>query len=234
MPIALENGFHVSHDLAHVSCLAIDSHRLAACVAALESRQMKGILGNPRYGFVGSDFDFMKGLPWIEVVWFYDVNIKNIDGLYSLRGLQHFGVHPKRPSIDFSRFPELRKVVIEPRPGDHGLRTLTQVQVRHVWRHRPMSKDFSQFEFPASLAELQINWANVTSLESLPELPALRRLEVHRCRDLEVLGNLCAKFPRLEHLVVAACGRVRRGEGERVVRDLPGLTHAYVGDSKIV
>lgn len=234
MPIALENGFHVTHDLAHVSCLAIDSRRLADCIAALESRQIKGILGNPQFGFAGADFDFVKDLPWIEAVWFYDVNIKNIDGLYSLRGLRHFGVHPKRPSIDFSQFPELRKIVVEPRPGDHGLRTLARVEVLHVWRYRPNSKDFSQFEFPASLDELQINWANVTSLESLPVLPALRRLEVHRCRNLEVLGNLGAKFPRLEHLVVAACGRVHRGEGERVVRDLPGLTHAYVGDSKLV
>lgn len=38
----------------------------------------------------------------------------------------------------------------------------------------------------------------------------------------------------LEHLVVAACGHVHCGEGERGVRDLPGLTHAYVGDSRLV
>jgi hypothetical protein len=65
-------------------------------------------------------------------------------------------------------------------------------------------------------------------------LPNLRRLEIHRCRNLESLGDLGAKFPCLEHLVVAACGRVMPGEGERVVHDLPAIVHAYVRDAKVV
>jgi hypothetical protein len=234
MPIALENGFYFAHDIAHVSCLAIDSHRLDECVARVKAQRIKGILGNPSYGFVGHDFDFVKELPWIEAVWFFNVNIKNIDGLYSLPTLQHFGVHPKRPPIDFSRFPELRKAVVEPKPRDRGLGSLKQLQLLHIWHHGSKKRDFSDLEFPGSLSELQINWANVSSLESLPGLPELRRLEVHRCRNLEFLGSLGAKFPRLEHLVIAACGRVRCGEGERVVRDLPNLRHAYVRDAKLV
>jgi len=42
------------------------------------------------------------------------------------------------------------------------------------------------------------------------------------------------KFPRLEHLVVRACGRVKDGEGDRVARDLLHLTHAWVRDAKVV
>src|SRR5215471_11666180 len=112
MPIALEDGFCVTRDLAHVSCLAIDSGRLDQCVARIKAQQIKGILGNSSYGFVGHDFDFVEELPWIEAVWFWDVNMKNIEGLYSLRRLQYFGVHPKRPPIDFGRFPELRKAIV--------------------------------------------------------------------------------------------------------------------------
>ena len=71
-------------------------------------------------------------LPWIEAVWFFDINMKNIEGLYSLRRLQHFGVHPKRPPIDFARFPELRKAIVEPKPRDSGLGSLMQLQSLHV------------------------------------------------------------------------------------------------------
>jgi hypothetical protein len=234
MPIALENDFYVTHDLAHVSCLGIDTFRLNECVAKATAQRMKGVFGHPSYGFKGQDLGFLRELPWIEAVWFWDVDIKDIDALYAVQELQFFGVHPKRPAIDFSSFVKLRKAVIHPRPCDHGMRSLKQLELLHVWHYRPKRKDFSQLEFPESLRELQVNWANASSLESLPALPELRRFEVHRCRNLRYLGDLGAKFPRLEHLVVAACGRVDPGEGERVVRTLSHLKHAYVRDAKLV
>jgi hypothetical protein len=42
------------------------------------------------------------------------------------------------------------------------------------------------------------------------------------------------KYPKLEHLVITACGRVLSSEGERAIRNLPRLTHAYVSDAKLV
>lgn len=234
MPITLEDGFHISHDLTHVSSLAIDSQRLEDCIARVRAHQIKGVFGAPSYGFVGQDLDFLTDVPWVEAVGFLDINLKSIDGLYSLQELRHFGVHPKRPPIDFNRFPKLRKAIVEPKARDRGLGSLSHLELLHIWHYRPNTKDFSRLELPTSLAELQINWANVSSLESLPALPALRRLEIHRCRNLQSLGDLGTKFPRLEYLVVAACGRVMPGVGERVVRDLPALVHAYVRDAKVV
>jgi hypothetical protein len=234
MPIALEDGYFQTHDLAHVTCLGIESGRIDECIAHVKSRRILGVFGHRSYGFTGADLDFLSEIPWLEVVWFWDVNLKSIDGLYSLHDLLHFGVHPKRPPIDFSRFPKLRKAVVEPKAKDRGLGGLSELQVLHVWHYRPKDESFASLGLSPSLLELEINWANPKSLESLPALPRLRRLEVHRCRNLQYLGDLGAKFPQLEHLVVGACGRVLPGEGERVVRDLPRLRHAYVGDAKLV
>lgn len=234
MPIGLEGGYYISHDLAHVSCVGIESSRLHDCLAHIRSERIKGVFGCPGYGFTEPNLDFLTELPWLEAVWFWDIRLANVDGLYALKDLQFFGCHPKRPPLDFSRFPKLRSVVLEPRARDCGLKSLEELERLNLWRYRPTSKDFSSLELPESLTELGIYWANVTSCDALPALPNLRRLEVHRCRNLETLGDLGAKFPRLESLIVAACGRVRLGEGERVVRDLPCLRHAYVRDKRVL
>ena len=228
MPIALEDGFLQTHDLAHVTCLGIQSSRLAECVAEVRRNRLLGVFGSPSFGFTGSNLDFLSETPWLEAVWFWDVDVESVEGLYALEELRSFGVHPKRPPIDFARLPKLKRAVVEPKPKDRGLGELKELELLHVWHFRPKEADFSTLALPSSLGELQINWANVKSLDSLPPLPNLRRLEVHRCRNLEDLGDLGAKFPKLEHLVVTTCGRVLPDEGSRVVPDLPALTHAFI------
>ena len=228
VPIAREDGFLVTHDLAHVTCLGVESDRLNECIARVKMDRTKGVFGYPHFGFNGTDLDFLAQMRWLEAVWFWGIDLKSIEGLYSLSGLRHFGVHPKRPPIDFSRFSHLRKVVIHPRPRDCGLGSLPGLELLHVWHFRPKDKNFASLEFPHSLVELQINWANPASLDSLPFLPNLRCLEVHRCRNLQNLGDIGAKFPRLERLIVAACGNLSDGEAERVVQGLPNLSFVHV------
>lgn len=234
MPIALEGGFFQTDDLAEVRCLGIETSRLNECVAQVRDRRIKGVFGSPSFGFAGSDLDFLAEMPWVEAVWFWDVNLKSIEGLYALQDLRHFGVHPKRPAIDFSRLPKLRSAVIEPKEKDRGLASLNDLERLHIWHYHPKDRSFASLALPKSLTELQINWASPASLESLCAHTRLRRLEVHRCRNLEDLGHLGRKFPSLNHLVVDACGRVPPSEGERVVRDLPMLAHAYVQNVKLV
>lgn len=228
MPIAREDGFFVTHDLAHVTCLGVESDRLEDCIARATRDRIPGAFGSPHFGFRGTDLDFLARMPWLEAVWFFDIHLTSVEGLYSLGGLRHFGVHPKRPPIDFGRFAQLRMAVIHPVPRDRGLGSLPALERLHLWHFRPQDQRFSSLEFPRSLVELQVNWASPASLDSLPSLPELRSLEVHRCRNLCSLGDLAAKFPRLERLVVAACGKLSQGEGERVVQSLPSLSFAHV------
>lgn len=228
MPIALSDGFLQSDDLAPVPCLGMESHRLEECIDRVRRDRVKGVFGSPGFGFTGSNLDFLPRMPWLEAVWFWDVDLQNVDGLYALQDLRFFGVHPKRPAIDFSRFGKLRRAVVEPREKDRGLGDLKELEVLHVWHYRPKQGDFSALTLPSSLTELQINWANAKSLASLPPLTNLKRLEVHRCRNLESLGDLGMKFPKLEDLIVMACGKVPVSEGARVAGDLPCLRHAHI------
>lgn len=228
MPIAREDEFWVTHDPPHDPGIGVESDRLRECIDRIERDRAKAVFGHEEYGFSGSNLDFLTAVPWVEAVWFWDVALDCVDGLYALEGLEHFGVQPRRPPIDFSRFPRLQHVNLHPRARDSGLERLDSLESLHVWHYRPRDRSFSSLRFPISLRELEINWANTTSLVSLPSLPNLRRLEVHRCRNLVELGDLRQKFPRLEHLVVTTCGKVQRGEAERALADLSDLHHAYV------
>jgi hypothetical protein len=204
------------------------------CVDEVRKVPFKGVFGNPGFGFRELTLDVLNELPYIEAVWFWDVALRNVDALYSLTQLSHFGVHPKRPAIDFSRLRNLNQLVWFHKPSDSGVRSLLALESLHVWHYRDKTKNLANLTLPSNLVELDINWANVETLDGLPMLPKLRRLEVHRCRNLRSFGDIAARFPLLEHLVVAACGRVEDGEGDRVARQLPNLKHAYVKDGLVI
>ncbi len=234
MPIAEEDGFFQTHDMAHTTCLGIESDRIPACVERIRQTQTRGVFGSPFFGFHGKNVDFLRELPWVEAVWFWDVCLNDIEGLYSLENLLYFGVHPKRPPIDFSRFPKLKRASIEPKTKDRGLDELKELERLNIGHFRPAERAYSSLKLPESLRELEINWASPESLDSLPALPNLRRLVVTHCRNLADLGSLNEKYPNLEYLVVDACGRITAAEGGRAIQGLHKLAHAFVGNKKLV
>ena len=234
MPIQPENGFLVTHDLTHVSCLGLETDRMDACLEHLAEKQFRGVFGAPCFGFHGEDLHCLASAPDLRAVWFWDIQLKDIEGLYALRQLEHFGVHPRRPPIDFSRFPELHTASIEPRTEDCGLDALSRLRRLFLSRCPPRNRSFDFLPLPESLEELGISWSSADSLACLPALPELRRLQIERCRNLVELGDLVARFPRLEHLVVDYCGRLDTKATEEAVRVLPHLNHAFVQGEKLV
>jgi hypothetical protein len=208
VPIQREGEFLWTHDLGITSSLGIESPRLEACLAEAAARRAAGVFGHPTFGFAQPDLDFLARLPWLAQVWFWDVTLHDVDGLYALRGLRYFGVHPKRPPIDFSRFPALEHLVWIHEPRDRGL--ADAVSVRHValWHFKPRVKHFEGLQLPPAVESLTLNWANPSTLAGLPDLPRLRELEIHRCRNLTSLAELPRIAPNLERLVITTSGRL--------------------------
>jgi hypothetical protein len=233
MPIERKGSFLVSRDLTESPSLGLESAKLAACIREARIRSYKSVFGSPDFGFSEKSLDALTDLPKLESVWFWDIHLESIEALYGLPTLKSFGVHPKRPPVDFARLQSLRQVVWHYKPTDTGLDSL-KLRALHIWHYSPKGKSFAGLQLPDTLVELQINWANPGNLEGLPALPSLRRLEIHRCRNLESLAVLPSLFPKLEHLVVAACGRLGANEGVRLAAAIPTLKHAYVKDRKVV
>ena len=229
MPIARVGRFLVSPDKSPVPHLGLETDILALCVEECLGHPYKAVFGTPSFGFRESDLDCLTRLQHLEAIWFWDVALKNVDALYTLPKLQFFGVHPRRPAVDFSRLPTLKSLVWIYKPQDKGVTELTALEHLSLWRFQPKNKSFAGLALPAHVTELEINWANPATLEGLTPNANLRRLTISRCRNLESLALLPELYPSLEHLVVEACGRISREEGKRVAAQLPSLKHAYVG-----
>jgi hypothetical protein len=234
MPIARENGFLLSHDAGLGTRIGIESSKLNECVEYARHMGIHGMFGAPCFGFHESDLDFLAELPWMEDVWLWDINLRDINGLYQLEGLRYLGVEPKRPPIDFSRFTHLHTAVFTPQKKDCGLEELRGLEILHIWHFRSKENTFASLRLPNSLKELQLNWASPESLETLQALEHLKSLEIHRCRNLKSIGNLAGKYPALEHLVIETCGKLAVGEAAEAIRAFPNLAHAFVQNTKLV
>lgn len=232
MDIHREDGFLVGTDLDKRLLLGIESSRLEECLAEARRREAYGVFGNPYFDFRESHLDFLAQLPHLGSIWFWDVDLQNVDGLYALTDLRSFGVHPRRPPIDFSRLSTLEKMMWEYKPQDSGVGTLAQLRFLSLWRYAPKAATFEGLELPTGLDELQILWSNPKSLEGLPAFPGLKRMHISRMRHLTTLAELPRIAPNLEHLVVTNCPRV--ADGPQVVQQLPHLNHAFVRDKVLV
>jgi hypothetical protein len=145
--------------------------------------------------------------------------------------LRYFGVHPKRPGIDFSAFTGLESVVWIHNFEDIGLEQSASIKTLYLWHYRRRSKTFAELQLPHVLEHLEINSTNPASLAGLPMMPHLRDLELHRCRNLASLEDLPRSAPRLERLIITTSGRVTEPEA---LGDLPHLRTALVNGKAII
>jgi hypothetical protein len=140
------------------------------------------------------------------------------------------GIHPKRPGIDFSRFPSLRAVVNHWIKKDTGISAST-ITDYDLWHFKPRSKSFEGVEMPKGVKELQLLWANPATLAGLPVMKKLKVLQIHRCRNLSDLSDLPRIAPNLQRLLTTTSSRIDATTG---VLDHPKLKEALIDGTFVV
>ncbi len=226
MTIKQEGEFFVDMNLAGGLSIGIESDNILACIEEVKKRNAIGVFGHPGFGFKQDNMDFFVDIPHIESIWFWDVKLKDVNGIYELQNLKEFGVYPKRPGINFSRLATIEQLVWEYNKKDSGIDTLYKLKLFHIWHYNPKEKDFSNIAVPKFIEDLQITWCNPSDLKGFPIMENLKKLVIARCRNLKTLAELPRIAPNLEHLVVESSGKV--SDGEEVVKKLPCLKHAFV------
>ena len=232
MSIELEaSGFYEWHDhMKGMPGLGVETDRIDECVAYYHKKGFRGLFGHPGFGFLQEDLDFLTRTANARWLWFPEVALKNIDPLYELSELELFGVNPRRPGIDFSRFPALRTVVNDWIKKDKGISESTITEY-HLWHYKPTSKIFDGLEIPKGVKELQLNWANPANLDGLPVMKKLKVLEIHRCRNLHDLSALPRIAPNLRTLLTTSSSRIDATAG---VQDHPKLKTALIDGEYVV
>jgi hypothetical protein len=151
MPIARDGKFLVTSPMGGLPRLGLESAILSECIQEALAKPYRGVFGSPHFGFHETTLNALLKLPHLEEIWFWDINLKNVDAVYTLKGLTFFGVHPKRPPVDFSRLPSLERLVVTYKPGDQGIDRLSGLRLFHLWHYSPKSKTFDDMRLPQQL-----------------------------------------------------------------------------------
>jgi hypothetical protein len=212
-------------------CVGIDSRRLAECVARYNEGGLGGLFGNPYFGFQEKDLNFLAQTQQKPVyLWFWDVDLQDVEALYEVEELDNFGIHPKRPGIDFSRFRRMTRCTHHWLKSDRGL-TNAPIADYMLWHFKPRSQSFAGLEVPLGATRLELTWANPASLRGLPVLKHLKELQIHRCRNLADLSALPEIAPNLRHLLTTTSSRLDLTAG---VLDHPTLRTARIDGREMI
>lgn len=217
--------------LGRPRALGIESGRVEQCMARYNEAGFCGLFGSPHFGFHEENLHFLARAEhkptWL---WFWDVDVKNIEALYGLDELDEFGVNPKRPGLDFSRFRRLGVVVNRWLKQDTGIANAA-IKRYNLWHFKPRSKSFADVEIPLAVERLELYWANPSSLAGLPVLKRLKELQIHQCRNLADLSALPHIAPNLRHLLATTSSRLMPKAG---VLDHPKLETARIDGKELL
>jgi hypothetical protein len=234
MPISRDNhGFWFWPDAWGTPSLALDSDCLQRCLDEVLARGLKGVFGR-RNQFRETDLSCLISLPQLTSVDLAGIDLNDISAIFGLPNLSHFAISGKRPPINFERLASVQHLVVEHHKRDTGFADMPNLKVVNLWRFKAATKEAFEFELPKSLEELGVFWSNVDGLKGFGVCPNVKRLEIARCRNLQSLGNLKRSFPRLEHLVVDACGRLTADEARRALTGHKTIKHVFAGKQLIV
>jgi hypothetical protein len=234
MPIYRDDRNFLSyHDAWGGPAIGLESERLQQCLDEGHSRGFNGVFGrHPE--FQETDLSCLLKRPDLTSVAFWDIKVGDISAIYQLPKLTHFRISGRRPPINFERLPSIQHLVLEHHKKDTAVSRLTNLKSMNLWRFKADAKEMFKFVFPKGIEELGIFWSSVKSFEGFGIFPNVKKLEIARCRDLERLGDLKTTFPKLEHLVVDACGKLTADEAKRSLAGHQTVKHAFAGRQLIV
>lgn len=220
-----ESGFHEWHDhIDGMPAVGIESNRIDDCLAHYHRHGFCGLFGHSMFGFTQDNLDFLAHATNAKWLWFWDVSLRDVNPIYDLVDLEYFGIHPKRPGIDFSRFPKLRIAINHWIKADRGISEST-ISNYHLWHYKPAAKSFEGLELPTGVQRLELYWANPETLAGLPVMQKLQVLQIHRCRNLRDLSELPRIAPNLQKLLTTTSSKIDATEG---VVNHPALKEALI------
>ena len=192
--------------------LARSTRTLAEHVQLVQERQLRKVF------VIAEDISFLRECPSLESVRVtpaYSVQGKfDYSPLYDLPGIQELicklttGPQERRcASVDYRRFPNLRRLYVEGTQGHIGLSEVKGLTYLCLSKWKPAEKSLEALEL-SSLTELDVCQCGLHSLAGLEKATQLRKASLSYCRSLEDLSALTAAGETLTSLEIEACGKI--------------------------
>lgn len=211
--------------------IGINSENLDRCLLEVKENNVERIFGHPNFGFKEDNLDFLQNISHVKQLHFWDVNLKNIDGIYCLNELESVSIEPKRPGINFSKLKKLKEIITDYHKADCGFNELNKVKLFHLWNFKPKTKSFCELLLPPNIEEFEITKANPVNLEGLQLLEKLKYLGIHYCRNIESIELLMEIAPNLEKLVVEKCSKLDKYS---IIKKMPSIKFANINGKTII
>ena len=201
MTIRQEGSYYLDFDDSEnvSTAIGIDSKNMVAVIKEAQDKYTS-LFGHSSFGFKEDKLDFLNQLPETKKIWFWDVELSSVEGIYAPKNITELGVFGKYPSIDYSRLSSLKELIWHFRKKDKGILNLEKLELFHVWHVNPKEKTFRVVPIPKNINELQVIWANPICLDGIPQLLKLKNLELHRCRNLSSIDGIEKIAPNLERI----------------------------------
>lgn len=210
--------------------IGIVTDKLDVCIQKYRKDNFNGIFGHPSFGFKKEDFDFIKDFKDAKRIWFWNITVSDVSGLYTLASPEYFGVNGKRPMLDFSHFTNLKTLVLEWNSKDKNLQSCQNLELFNLWNHKPKEKSFINFDFPYAAKEVGLYWTNVEDLTSLNGLRGLGKISIERSRNLKSLRGLEKYSDSLESIFIDTCGKLT---DYTFILEFPNLKNAIINRVRI-
>ena len=147
-----------------------------------------------------------------------------------LKNIETFGITGKRPPIDFGRFPNIKIITLDWETKDFNLTKCDSIKDFHLWHHKPKEKNFTKFRFPLKCSNsASLNWTNVKNLKTINGLSGIRKIEIHRARNLVSLQGLERFSESLEEVIATTSGKLKDFD---FLLDFPKIKKVYINGKK--
>ncbi|UJF28467.1 hypothetical protein L0M13_09250 [Planococcus sp. 107-1] len=231
----------------------IGKYNVQESIQYIQTHQIKRVKVTDYYE--ESQIDFLRECPSIESFLLQGPYVKNVSGLYHLKGLKFLSINDTAPSlsIDFSQLTGVEEINGTLPPKAAALDSLIHLKKIRIWGYKPKGKDLKEFTEMKALEDLELINSNIISLEEIQGLKKLHRLGLFRMRNLgdisaiqQLSGNLkdldiesakkiadfspIGKVQSLEYLALNNCGTI---PSIRFITQLPHLKGVRFWDSTV-
>lgn len=113
-----------------------------------------------------------------------------------------------RTDIDYSHFPQLRKIIASGAKGHNNLTSVNGLQTLYLGQGQPASKTLTDFNF-SELEELDICQSQIRSLDGIETAHHLLTLSLSYCHSLADVSALAEIGETIISLEIESCGKIK-------------------------